>query len=123
MRMKKYKDRVKHYSKSRHNDHFIDNTSNSKVLQKHHKPCNRCGTLNNLTEHHLKDKSGYRTGEIEILCRSCHNIAEKEYKEQGIGFIEKHKPIKIDSEMELQLQYMNGLLPFYSINPKLKDDK
>lgn len=43
-------------------------------------PCNRCGTMENRTRHHKKNKYGKRTGEIEILCRPCHDIADKEHQ-------------------------------------------
>ena len=59
----------------------------NKVFDKYGLPCGRCHTTENLTRHHLKDKTGKMTGFIQILCRDCHDIAEIEYKELGIDRI------------------------------------
>ena len=79
--------------------------------------CKRCGIQDNLTKHHLKNSYGSKTGEIEILCRKCHDIAEKEYIDQGIittSFQEyvlhmrrNVKPIKG------QFLNLEPLIPFY----------
>ena len=56
----------------------------SNVYEKYYLPCARCGTTENLSQHHIKDNNGKKTGKIEILCRDCHDIAEQEYVESGI---------------------------------------
>lgn len=37
-----------------------------------------------LTKHHLKYKNGEKTGEIQRLCRRCHDRAEDQYVVLGI---------------------------------------
>jgi len=69
--------------------------------------CADCHTGVNLTRHHLKDQYGKKTGEIQILCRACHNLAEERYNQQFF--------IELTPNEQLQLDYMNGLLPFYSL--------
>jgi hypothetical protein len=54
------------------------------VLKNYHKPCAKCGTIDNLTRHHLKYLNGKKTGEIEILCRACHDKIEQQYHIIGI---------------------------------------
>ena len=77
--------------------------------------CADCYTTENLTRHHLKNKQGKKTGKIRVLCRKCHNKAENVYKAQGII----GSPATTKNE-KLQLDYMNGLLPFYSLYGALK---
>ena len=69
----------------------------------HNCVCNNCKTPHNLTRHHLKvknnTKNGEKTGEIEILCRDCHDKIEAEYNKKGIistNFMSKKlKPINL----------------------------
>jgi hypothetical protein len=46
--------------------------------------CKKCNVKTNLTRHHLKNKWGGKTGEMEILCRACHDMEEKRYIQLGI---------------------------------------
>lgn len=51
------------------------------------KECKRCGLDTHrikLTRHHLKNMNGKKTGEIQLLCRPCHDIVEEEYIIMGI---------------------------------------
>ena len=89
--------------------------SPSKIFDAYGRPCNICGTLEYLTRHHLKNERGKKTGEIEILCRRCHNDAEEEYRLLGIVKLDK---ITVSDNQQLQLDYINGLIPYYSLNPK-----
>lgn len=41
------------------------------------KACIQCQTNVNLTRHHVKKLSGEKTGEIQILCRRCHDSIER----------------------------------------------
>lgn len=82
--------------------------------KKHGLVCNDCGTTEKLTRHHRKNMYGKRTGRITILCRSCHDKAEEIYR--LIGIIGS-PPISDDEK--LQLDYMNGLIPFYSLYGKM----
>lgn len=59
--------------------------------------CSECGIDENLTKHHVKDIYGIKTGEIQILCRSCHDEVEKKYAYEGrLGKkrLPKNKPIQ-----------------------------
>lgn len=58
--------------------------------------------------------NGRKTGKIRILCRPCHDEAEEEYRLLGILHIPKKR---ISHNQKLEMQYINGLIPFYSINP------
>lgn len=69
-----------------------------------------CGTIEDLTKHHLKNRKGKKTGAIKILCRRCHDDAEEEYRLHGIT--QPHK-VSITPNEKLELDYMNGKIPFY----------
>jgi len=87
----------------------------SKVYETEGKPCAVCNTTEKLTRHHLKDLAGNRTGEIQILCSGCHDNVENYYRKLGIV---KTTPIVITHNEKLQLDYINGKIPFYSSSPK-----
>jgi len=55
----------------------------SRRIKRYDTPCTDCGTMENRTRHHLKDLKGNKTGVIKILCRPCHDKAEKKYREEG----------------------------------------
>jgi len=59
-------------------------TSYGRKHKNYNDPCHECGTFENLSRHHLKNRDGKRTGVITILCRPCHDLAEIEYQKQGI---------------------------------------
>ena len=85
----------------------------NQIFEKYNTACTECGTLENLTRHHLKNMKGKKTGVITILCRSCHDDAEEHYR--LIGVVKPHK-VTITHNEQLQLDYMNGKLSFYSSN-------
>lgn len=62
---------------------FGDGSSLRKLSSPQRK-CENCFKKKKLTKHHLKDHKGNKTGEIQLLCRDCHDIAEDEYVEKGI---------------------------------------
>ena len=74
--------------------------------------CKLCNTTKNLTKHHLKNLDGKKNNRIMILCRDCHNIYEDIYYLFGMLDL----PFILDPNEQLQLDYINGLIPFYSIN-------
>ena len=41
--------------------------------------CVECGATEQLTKHHGKDYRGIPTGEIQSLCRLCHDNIELQY--------------------------------------------
>ena len=92
---------------------------NSKVFKIFGISCERCDTKKSLTRHHIKDLLGRKTGEVEILCRDCHNEAEEEYIMLGIIHIKKKH--KLTRNEKLQRDYRDGKLPFYSIYPKFNE--
>lgn len=68
---------------------LMANLNNSSISAEYPNiPCGECGTFENLTRHHLKIKDGTkygkRTGQIQILCESCHHKAEITYNWLGI---------------------------------------
>lgn len=66
----RYKDKVK-----------IMNKSNPK----YHKVCQWCKTRYDLTEHHIKNNQGIKTGRKIILCRKHHDEQEILYQNMGIA--------------------------------------
>ncbi len=47
--------------------------------------CERCESKENLTKHHVKDKITFvKTGQIEILCRGCHDNEERQLESKGM---------------------------------------
>lgn len=64
-----------------------------------------------MTKHHVKDDLGRKTGEIEKMCRDCHDDVEADYNKRGIT---SAVPVKITPNEKLQLDYMSGLIPFYA---------
>ncbi len=85
----------------------------SKAKYFENKLCANCSITENLTRHHIKSKNGKKTGKTQILCRKCHNKAEREYEKLGI--VKKAVPVKLTENEQLELDYINGLLPFYSL--------
>lgn len=82
------------------------------------KICVNCSNKEDLTLHHIKYPNGKKTGQTQILCRHCHDKAEREY--ERLGIVKRPELIPLTQNERLQLDYMSGLLPFYSINrPKI----
>jgi len=59
------------------------------------------------------------TGHISILCDPCHRAVEEEYRREG-KIIPYSTTPKITHNEQLQLDYMSGLLPYYSSLGKSK---
>ena len=38
--------------------------------------CNGCGSMDNLSRHHVKPKREFGSGKVIVLCRYCHNVAD-----------------------------------------------
>lgn len=53
--------------------------------------CPKCGQIRYMTRHHIKDNFGKKTGEIQIMCRDCHDEIEEEYKLLGKVITAKKK--------------------------------
>lgn len=73
--------------------------------------CPKCGQIRYITKHHVKDNFGRKTGEIEKMCRDCHDDVEADYNKRGIT---NTVPVKITPNEKLQLDSMTGLIPFYA---------
>lgn len=95
------------------------------IYEKHKKPCEFCKTIYNLTQHHIKNRFGEKTGEIQILCRKCHDIVEEDYEKLGMI---KHRPMskahikrveksKLEKKKRLEKNRYNLLInsPHYQI--------
>ena len=69
-----------------------------------------------MTIHHIKysegEKKGEKTGEIQSICRDCHDDVEEDYRLRGM--LKIHVPPKLTPNEKLQLDYMSGLIPFYA---------
>jgi len=76
--------------------------------------CPKCKQLRYMTRHHVKDSKGRKTGEIEIMCRDCHDEVEEKYRLYGMLKPNPPKPPKLTPNEKLQLDYMSGLIPFYA---------
>ncbi len=73
--------------------------------------CPKCDQIRYMTKHPVKDELGRKTGEIEKMCRDCHDDIEYDYNKKGIT---SAVPPKITPNEKLQLDYMSGLIPFYA---------
>ncbi len=80
-------------------------------MSKEKERCPKCNELRYMTRHHVKDELGRKTGDIEIMCRDCHDDVEEDYNKRGIT---SAVPPKITPNEKLQLDYMGGLIPFYA---------
>lgn len=96
------------------NQTVTNGTSPSRIFEKTGLACTECGAIKNLSRHHLKNMRGKKTGVIKILCRRCHDDAEEEYR--LLGIVQKQKT-PITRNEKLELEYMNGKIPFYSTQP------
>ena len=85
--------------------------------------CPQCGQLRYMTRHHVKNSKGIKTGEIQRMCRDCHDEVEEEYRLYGILKVNppKIKVPKITSNEKLHLDYMGGLIPFYATKQAAKN--
>ena len=53
--------------------------------------CPKCDQIRYMTKHHVNDHLGRKTGEIQKMCRDCHDEIEEEYRLYGMI---KHSPPK-----------------------------
>ena len=93
---------------------MVDNHYNSRVYDRFGIPCEVCGTKDRLTKHHVKNDYGSKTGDIQILCRECHDAIEEQYWREG-KIKAQVPPMKPRSNDRLFLDYINGFLPYYSL--------
>lgn len=58
--------------------------------------CSKCELECEITKHHVKDVDGIKTGEIQYVCRECHDGIELQYYLEGrLGKIKRGKRGKI----------------------------
>ena len=81
------------------------------MMLKPKEKCPTCGEIRYMTKHHVKDNLGRKTGEIQRICRDCHDDVEADYNKKGIS---SATPPKLTPNEKLQLDYMTGLIPFYA---------
>lgn len=79
--------------------------------------CPKCNQIRYMTKHHVKDDLGRKTGEIEKMCRDCHDEVEEDYNNRGIS---NAYPVKTTPNEKLQLDYMGGLIPFYATRQSIE---
>ena len=91
--------------------------------------CIVCGSKRRITRHHVKNRLGEETGKIEILCRQCHDIVERQYENEGRiicaprGYGKKkiRKNTAIARKVEVIEIVKESLLSFNTIYPKFKE--
>lgn len=77
--------------------------------------CPNCNQLRYMSRHHVKNIKGEKTGEIQRMCRDCHDEIEEEYRLYGV--IKSSPPKK--SKMINLTSYSNKewdqpIQPFYA---------
>ncbi len=74
--------------------------------------CPNCNQLRYITRHHVKNRKGKKTGEIQRICRDCHDEIEEEYRLYGISNV----TLKVKKKIKSNSKYIQKtpLLPFYA---------
>jgi len=88
-------------------------------LLKQKEKCTICNQIRYMTRHHVKDKRGRKTGEIQKMCRDCHDEIEEEYRLQGMikPAAKKSKSTNLTSHLNKESQ-SSSLIPFYARGKK-----
>ena len=86
-------------------------------MLKQKEKCPNCNQIRYMTKHHVKDNLGRKTGEIQKMCRDCHDEVEEDYNNRGIS---NAYPPKITPNEKLHLNYMSGLIPFYATRQSIE---
>lgn len=71
--------------------------------------CPNCNQLRYMTRHHVKNRNGKKTGEIQRICRDCHDEIEEEYRLYGMT-----KPNVTQKKTKSNYIQKTPLLPFYA---------
>jgi hypothetical protein len=77
------------------------------------KQCQMCNIDRCLTRHHVKSQRGVKTGDIQILCRDCHDEVEEIYRINGMIQPVMRKSVKRLLETS-NLPFDNSK-PYYSL--------
>ena len=77
--------------------------------------CSECHQFRYMTRHHVKNSKGIKTGEIQKMCRECHNEWEEYYRLYGM--IIHPKKLKKQDYQERVVFYpsQNPIIPFYAV--------
>ena len=74
--------------------------------------CPKCDQIRYMTRHHVKDHLGRKTGEIQKMCRDCHDEVEEEYRLHGMLKHSNPKKSKIIN-LPSNKQWPQPIQPFY----------
>ncbi len=75
--------------------------------------CPNCNQLRYMTRHHVKNSKGEKTGEIQRMCRDCHDEIEEEYRLYGISNVTLNIKVKKIKSNSNYIQ-KTPLLPFHA---------
>ncbi len=77
--------------------------------------CPTCSQIRYMTKHHVKDNLGRKTGEVQNMCRDCHDDIEEEYRLYGM--LKPAKPKKSSKLVTLashsNKEWYHPMQPFY----------
>ena len=83
--------------------------------------CPKCHQLRYMTRHHVKNSKGVKTGEIQKMCRDCHDEVEEEYRLYGmIKPDTKLKKKTINLTSNSNKQWDQPIIPFYATKQAVK---
>ena len=80
-------------------------------MAKDREKCPNCKEIRYMTKHHVKDDLGRKTGEIEKMCRDCHDEIEEEYMIKHNSTPKKPKLINLTSHSNET--WHQPMQPFY----------
>jgi len=87
-------------------------------MLKQKEKCPKCNQIRYMTKHHIKDHLGRKTGEVEKMCRDCHDEIEEEYRLHGMI-----KPAPKKSAIKFTLhsnkKWYQPMQPFYATKQSL----
>jgi len=76
--------------------------------------CPNCKQLRYMTRHHVKDSKGRKTGEIQRICRDCHDEVEEEYRLYGMIKPAPKKSTMINLTLHSNKQWYQPMQPYYA---------
>lgn len=77
--------------------------------------CPKCNELRYITRHHVKNSKGIKTGEIEKMCRNCHDEVEESYRLYGMIKHPKKLKKKDYDKTPIIPKSQESLIPFYAL--------
>jgi len=83
-------------------------------MLKQKEKCPKCDQIRYMTKHHVKDELGRKTGEIEKMCRDCHDEVEEEYRLCDMLKRSKRKSKLVNIIFYSKKDWYQPIQPFYA---------